>query len=64
MTSMQIAFLLLALLTFFVMRKHLHIGWALLALFAGLYASQTKWVGPHLLAIGNAFFREVSRIKL
>jgi len=64
MTAVSIAVLLLALLAFVVWRKHLAAGWALLALFAGLYAAQTTWLGPHLRSIGEWFFRSLSHIRL
>lgn len=64
MTTVSIAVLLLALLAFVVWRKHLAAGWALLALFAGLYAAQTTWLGPHLLGVGSWLFRSLSRIRL
>ena len=64
MTTVSIAVLLLALLAFVVWRKHIAAGWALLALFAGLYAAQTTWLGPRLLAAGEWFFRSLSHIHL
>jgi apolipoprotein N-acyltransferase len=64
MTTVSIAVLLLALLAFLAWRKHLAAAWALLALFAGLYAAQTSWLGPHLLAAGEWFFRNLSHIHL
>lgn len=64
MTTMSIAVLLLALLAFVVWRKHLAAGWALLALFAGLYAAQTTWLGPHLVSVGRWLFLNLSHIRL
>ena len=64
MTTVSIAVLLLGLLAFVVWRKHLAAGWALLALFAGLYIAQTTWLGPHLLTVGRWLFRGLSHIHL
>lgn len=61
---MSIAVLLLALLAFVVWRKHLAAGWALLALFTGLYTAQTSWLGPHLLSVGRWVFHGLSHIHL
>jgi hypothetical protein len=64
MTTVSIAVLLFVLLAFVVWRKHIAAGWALLALFTGLYAAQTSWLGPHLLTVGRWFFRSLSHIRL